>query len=503
MSEHQSAADTFERARKVADAVLYEGYVLYPYRASSPKNQVRWQFGVVAPRDFAERDESEDWVMQTETVIEAGMDPALDLRLRFLRVQERQVQQAVGEDFEPVATLELDGTLVTTWDEAVEEELNVNRISVSSLLTQERVVPIDFAEAEDEEILRDSTGAVAGRIVRRCQALSGLIRMAAWAVEGPQPLVKVRVRVENVSPWTEWPATRDLVVRRSFAAVHTLAAVSDGRFISLADPPDYARAAVATCKNLHTWPVIVGEPPQRTVILSSPVTLSDYPEIAPESPGDMYDATEIDEILALRVMTLTEEEKREARSTDPRAAAIIDRCDILPPEIFERLHGAVRYLREAKPGITVSEPDDDEAENRFDPPDAIIAPFGVGADPFALPDELVLAPVEDAPAGGAAWWTPEAEAEVDPFEDRVRIGDIEIGRGSKCVMRPNHRADVHDMFLAGRAATVEAVFYDVDGNVQIAVSIDSDDPELQFQLGHGRFLYFHPDEIEPVGVTQP
>ena len=75
--------------------------------------------------------------------------------------------------------------------------------------------------------------------------------------------------------------------------------------------------------------------------------LYDYPQIAPESPGDLYDATEIDEILTLRTMTLTDEEKREARATDPRAAAIIDRVDDMPPEILDRLHGAVRYLRAA------------------------------------------------------------------------------------------------------------------------------------------------------------
>ena len=40
---------TWHRARAIADAVLYEGYLLYPYRATSAKNQSRWQFGVVGP----------------------------------------------------------------------------------------------------------------------------------------------------------------------------------------------------------------------------------------------------------------------------------------------------------------------------------------------------------------------------------------------------------------------------------------------------------------------
>ena len=87
-------------------------------------------------------------------------------------------------------------------------------------------------------------------------------------------------------------------------------------------------------------------------MLSSPIILYDFPAVAPESAGDFCDSTEIDEILALRVMTLTDEEKAEARGTDARAAAIIDRCDDMPDEIWSRLHGAVRSLR---PVATVAE----------------------------------------------------------------------------------------------------------------------------------------------------
>ncbi len=83
-------------------------------------------------------------------------------------------------------------------------------------------------------------------------------------------------------------------------------------------------------------------------MLSSPIILEDYPRVAPESPADLFDATEIDEILTLRTMALTDEEKREARATDPRAAALIDRVDNMPPEMLDRLHGAIRYLREAQ-----------------------------------------------------------------------------------------------------------------------------------------------------------
>jgi len=482
-----TAVDTFARARKVADAVLYEGYVLYPYRASSRKNQIRWQFGVVAPRAFAERDPSEDWAMQTEILVDPGMDARLDVRIRFLRVQERVVEQATADGgFEPVASLEVDGSLLTTWDEAVEEEINVTQVALSDLFMAERTVPIEFPYEEHVEPFEG------GRIVRRRQALKGVLRIAGEMVPARWALAKVRVRVENVTDFDEWPAGRDDVCRRSLAAVHTLMAVAGGRFISLADVPEFARQGADSCVNLHTWPVLIGDVGQRDVILSSPVTLSDYPEVAPESPGDMFDACEIDEILALRVMTLTEDEKREARSTDPKAAAIIDRCDILPEEVFERLHGAVRYLKDAGPRVIGEATDDEDDEV-----DLVAAP-AFGTEPW--PPVMGAEPSPRGEAARAAWWTPEAEGEVDPFGDRVWVGPVSVGAGSRVILRPSRRADAHDLFLAGREAEVQAVFKDVDGNTQVAVSVMDDDGQA-YQIGHGRYLFFFPDEVEPVGAA--
>ncbi len=162
--------------------------------------------------------------------------------------------------------------------------------------------------------------------------------------------LRVRVTVANDTDWSEPGSARDEVVRHSLVAVHTLLAVEDGTFVSLLDPPDDAAAAVAGCTNEGTFPVLVGD--DDTLVLSSPIILYDHPEVAPESPGDLYDATEIDEILALRILTLTDEEKAEARATDARAAAIIDRCDNMLPESWERLHGAMRALEP----VTASEP---------------------------------------------------------------------------------------------------------------------------------------------------
>jgi hypothetical protein len=96
---------------------------------------------------------------------------------------------------------------------------------------------------------------------------------------------------------------------------------------------------------MGAWPVMAGEEGQRNLMLASPIILYDFPRIAPESPGDLFDGTEIDEILALRILTMTDAEKLEVRNGDDRARRILERTEMLPPEHFRKLHGALRGLR--------------------------------------------------------------------------------------------------------------------------------------------------------------
>jgi hypothetical protein len=456
-----SGAGPFATARKVADAVIYEGYVLYPYRASAAKNQLRWQFGVLAPRPFSERALSEPWAMQTECVLEGPASALVRVQVRFLRVQARLVQQAKldeDDEFTPVASLEVGGQLWTTWDESTEHQIELGPLPVASLLLAGRKESvgseIEFAleGREERERLRVGSGKVVGRVVRDLRPVSGRVEVTAAPIDGATGLTRLRVRVENLTPWLGGPDTkRDETVRNSLVAVHVLAAVDDGRFISSLDPPCYAERAVAGCANIGSFPVLIGEKGADDVILSSPIILYDHPEVAPESEGDMFDATEIDEILALRVLTLTEEEKREARRTDDLAASIIDRCDAMPPEVFERLHGAIRSLR---PSAQAS------------------------AHEPALP-----------------WWDPEMDASVDPAHDTIVLGSVEVGKGAKVRLNPTRRADAQDFFLAGRSAVVAGIFHDVDGEVHLAVVLE-DDPASEIHEWYGRYLYFHPDEVE-------
>ena len=446
----------FETAQKVADAVLYEGYLLYPYRASATKNQVRWQFGVVMPREYGKGGGSEPWVMQTECLVEPGDAPALDLRLRFLQVQARTVEKAAsGEQdiFFPVEALDVEGQQMAAWEEGIEREVDHSGIHLSEICGAERVFPFEIPAGREIEFVDDSDAKIKGRIIRERLPITGVIRLVG---EPMGSLIKICIRVENLSPLPgDELIDRGHALRHALTGAHTILSIHDGAFVSLLDPPEWARQAVSSCVNLHTWPVLVGEEGQRDVMLSSPIILYDYPRVAAESPGDMFDATEIDEILALRTMTLTDNEKKEARATDRRAAAILDRVDTLPPEILDRLHGAVRYLRKSTPKAV------DEQEN---PP----------------------------------WWDPGADRSVSPETDRVQVGGVSVSKGSRVRLRPGaRRADAQDIFLQGRIAKVEAVFSDVEDKQYLAVTL-ADDPAADLNRWHGRYLYFYPDEIEPL-----
>ena len=148
------------------------------------------------------------------------------------------------------------------------------------------------------------------------------------------------VSVQNIHP--DVVSEKAQAIGFSLIGAHVLVEAHGGSFVSLLEPPDEAAAAVARCHQHRCWPVLAGPEGSRDVVLGSPIILYDYPSIAEESAGTLFDSTEIDEILTLRVMTMTDEEKLEARATDPRAAEIIDRCDSMSPQALQQLHGVLR-----------------------------------------------------------------------------------------------------------------------------------------------------------------
>jgi hypothetical protein len=477
-----------EHARKVADAVLYEGYLLYPYRRSAQKNRTRFQFGVLMPPPYAAVDSCERSASQTECLLECPADAEFDIGLRFLHLQRRTAQRidldtGVATD---TATLRAGGAEHGSWDEAVEREQHLSG-RVADLLGPGAELPFQVPAAE----LAEELDGPQSRLLRRCEALAGAIVARAEPTAGPYGALRLRVRAENR---TEPPVplrTRDDGLRYALIAAHLLVAVGGGTFLSMTDPPEWAAAEVAACENTGTWPVLAGPADCHELMLSSPVILYDHPEVAPESAGDLFDATEIDEILTLRTLALTDAERQEARATDQRAADLIDRLDGLPPEMLERMHGAIRYLSPG-PGKPDSAPPAFAGPPAFTGPAACTGP-GTFTGPAAFTE----------PGTGPAarpWWDPGADISVSPETDHVLVAGVRVARGSKVLMRPGaRRADAQDIFLTGREALVEAVLHDVDGQVHVAVSPVSD-PLAELQRGHGRFLYFAPDEIEPIAA---
>ncbi len=451
-----------ESARSVADAVLYEGYLLYPYRTSSEKNRVRWQFGVLAPRDWIEArgparetvaGSVDTWRQRTECLLEAGGSARLRVRLRFLQLQHRSVRRRGADgEFTEVGEFEVDGERHLTFDEAVPREFDV-AVQVDEL---EHTALITVPGGEDTEPLGP---AADGRVVRTRWPLAVRLRLSIADAPAPFPVRRLRVEIENAVVDQPVDAGRAEVLRRCLIATHCVLSVRDGVFLSLLDPPAWADAAAKECTNLHTFPVLAGENGGRDVVLSSPIIMYDHPGVAPESPGDLHDACEIDEILTLRTMTLTDEEKREARATDPRAKAIVDRADVMPDEVFARLHGAVRSLRPV-------------------PDDGVEAP----------------APPDRAPR----WWDPGADDALSPGSDAVVVDGVRVARGSRVRLRPRTGGtDAHDMFLQGRTARVEAVLLDVDDERHVAVVLD-DDPGADLHQWYGRYHYFAPAELTPL-----
>jgi hypothetical protein len=466
-----------DAVRRIADAVLYEGYILYPYRASSQKNRSRWQFGVVMAPGYAAVDPSESSVTQSEWVLEHSGQPAVQVILRFLQVQRRSTEGAVSSPGSGA------------WDEAMEREIEFT-VGPEELLGPGLVREFSVPGGEDREPSPD-----AGIAVRRREPLAGLVSVRTTPVPGPWRAVRLQVRVENRTAAEPAPAVRDDALPTALVAAHVIATVSGGDFISMTDPPEWAKPAVAECQNTGVWPVLADPDGGRQVMLASPIILYDHPELAPESPGELYDGTEIDEILTLRTLALSDEEKLEARATDPRAAALIDRVEAMDAPTMERLHGTIRSLRPAGPGSSASGALRSGASGALRSGASGALRSGASGALRSGASGAGGFPADYDPS--VPWWDPEADASVSPDTDSVLIAGRQVARGSLVRLRPGkRRADAQDMFLAGRVAEVQAVLLDIEDQPYLAVAL-TDHPDPELSIAHGRFLYFMPDEVEP------
>jgi hypothetical protein len=324
-----------DEVRRIADAVLYEGYLLWPYRRTALKNQRRWTFGGVYPPAHSAGRSDDPCTMRTTCLVEADPDATVEVTVRFLQVIDRAVARVRGDGtLEEVDTLTVDSRRHLAWQEAVEREVASGPLALGALRDPARL-PVRFEEGADEEELRDACGRRAGALIRRRERLEGTVKIGARGLG--DTLFELSVVITNASPFAG--GSREDALGRTFCSTHTVLHARDGQFVSLTDPPPERREAAAACVNEGTWPVLVGAPDVRDTLLSSPIILEDHPRVAPESPGDLFDGAEVDQLLRLSILALTDEEKAEMRDVDPRARAILERTEALTPEELMALHG--------------------------------------------------------------------------------------------------------------------------------------------------------------------
>ncbi len=425
----------FAAIEKIADAVLYEGYILYPYRPSSIKNQQRWNFGTLFPRDFAlAQDPPEIWHFRAEVIVQGSDSTRIDARVRFLHLVSA-------------------GDTVHGWDQGFARHRTIEAATLAQICDGiEATFPFDELAADE------ASTAPSGFAARGC--LGTLNLSADRLAEG---LYRLRATFANQTPVSAVAhLTRKQAQATAFTSAHLLLHVEQGALVSALDPQPEFAAAVAACTNQGVFPVLAGEEGERTRMLVSPIILYDYPRIAPESTGDFFDGTEMDEMLALRVMTLTDAEQEEMRRSDPHARAILERMETLPKEHLLKVHGAVRGLS----------PVADAA-----------------ADEGAAADQI---------DGSIQPWNPFEER---PPVDSVSVFGVLVRKGDRVRIWPQKKADIMDMVMEGKTAVVESIVQDLEDRIQFAVVLDEDpgrDLGLLQKAGH-RF-FFTPEEIEPLAV---
>jgi len=420
---------SFDSMQKIADAVLFEGYILYPYRPSAIKNRQRWNFGTLYPRDFAQAQKPEEaWSFHSEMIVEGDPASRIDLCIRFLQL----VPSGDNDDQQ--------------WDHGVVRNWTIRGLTLGELSTglSKQMSQAELA-AENE---------APAQVHLKEHVLSAVLEVKAENMSAR--VYRFSATVSNRTPLSASAITsRHLAQRSAFTSAHLLLHIEAGAFVSMLEPPPALAGAVSACNYRGVFPVLTGDAGNRRDMLCSPIIFYDYPQIAPESAGDFFDGTEMDEMLALRVMTLSDEEKQEMRRGDPYARKILERTESLPQEHLLKVHGALRGMSPANE-------------------------------------------VDGATDGAIQSWNPFEEK---PPLDSITVFGIELHKGDRVRLWPQKRADIMDMAMKGHIAMIEAIEQDLDDNVQLAVVLD-DDPgkDLGMLRQPGHRFFFAPEEVEPLNL---
>lgn len=318
--------------------------MLYPYRPSAIKNRQRWTFGILYPPAYEEvRAGTERSQMHSECLLKTSGKAAVQARVRFLQLITKQVAEGVGKGFRSVPSLMIDGQLIESWDEGIERSAQVEL----PIDAGEHCVEFSFPASNSSESLLNGAGELVASTARTQHEVRGIIQASARKIR--DNVWKLTIDVINTGSRTFEVRNRDEALLRSMLTAHCIVSSVGGEFVSLLDPPDDLQEVAASCVNVGNLPVLVGENGERDVVLCSPILLYDYPQIAPESLGDFFDATEMDEMLTLRVMTLSDEEKKEM-AADGRMRELLERTEQSAREQLIRTHGTIRGLHRIPEG---------------------------------------------------------------------------------------------------------------------------------------------------------
>ncbi len=373
----------------LVDSLLYEGYALYPYTPGATKNATPTPFGIVYPPAYASGNPATFDHLRAECVLAAPEGARLTGTVRFL--------QAAGDRHR-----------------ATERRLELPATDLSELANAG--VGTSFEFEGDERV-------------------EGRVRLRAELLEGDLARVRMCVHNSTVIDAGDDP-TRAEALRFSLMSTLVVIETSAGAFVSPLERDGTAGAAVAECRSANTFPVLAN--PSDTAILGAAFVLPDHPAMAPESLGNLFDNTEIEEALLLHVQALSDSEREQISGQDEAVREMIARAQGTTPEEIMRLHGRLEEIEDAEPG------------------------------------------------------------HPNPGEAEVKTDRGVVRKGGKVVLRPAPGGrDIYDTLLAGRTATVERIYFDYDDKIHVGVTVDGDASQELFRET-GRYIFFKGDEVEPV-----
>jgi len=277
-----------ENIEKIADAILYEGYALFPYRKNALKNQKRFNFGVLSPQCWAELQTNEQFFQQTEILVLSNESAKILFKVRYLQLED-------NEDWQ------------TAHEKVYENSVEIKEFQISDFRFQ----------------------------------IDGKIEISTEKLDGN--LFKLSFNLQNLTENESFKnLSRKEILPFSFVSTHTIFEIENGEFISIIEPPEEFQKYSQTLENINCFPVLVGDK-KRNSILSAPIILYDFPEAAESSFDNFFDGLEIDELMVMNILALTDKEKEEIKKTDDKTRKILEKIENASAEDLLKLHAKMSF----------------------------------------------------------------------------------------------------------------------------------------------------------------